>query len=339
MTKSTVNGSGKAARSGAQTLTLLATPLNVPILRALAAGPMQQMALRHQTGLPAQTTLRAQLKRLTAVGAVTRHRRNPFPGTLEYELSPAGAELPQVVDAVEAWLASRPGDPLRLGDDSAKAAIRALTDGWSTTMMRALAAGSRSLTELDRLIVDFNYPSLERRLGAMRLAGLVQAQVANGRSTPYSVTDWLRRGVAPLAAAARWELRHRHTEASPIARIDIETIFMLSMPLSRPGSPLSGSCRIAVELSNAERTQLSGVTVDVIDGCVAACTTDLRNNADAWVHGDVNAWLDAIIEGDDQRLDYGSDCAFARDLVSGVHNALFGWANSIISGSNLTANS
>ncbi len=43
-------------------------------------------------------------------------------------------------------------------------------------MLRALAAGSLSLTELDRLIGALSYPSLERRLVAMRLAGLVGAR-------------------------------------------------------------------------------------------------------------------------------------------------------------------
>lgn len=43
MTGNTVNGSENGARSGAQTLVLLSTPLNVPILRALARGRTAQV--------------------------------------------------------------------------------------------------------------------------------------------------------------------------------------------------------------------------------------------------------------------------------------------------------
>lgn len=302
---------------------LLAAPPNAGVLRALADGPKQQVDLRREAGSPAQTTLRDQLKRLIGAGAVTKHRRNRFPGTLEYELSPAGAELAQVADVVEDWLATGPSGALRLSDDGAKAAIRSLTDGWSTTMLRALAAGPRSLTQLDRLITGLNYPSLERRLGGMRLAGLVEAQSANGHGTPYAVTDWTRSGVAPLAAAARWERRHRCQEAPPIGRIDFETAFMLALPFSAADPSQTGSCRMAVELSRAGQPRVAGVTVAVVDGHVASCTTNLSGEANAWVHGDASAWLDALVAGADQRLEYGSDCAFARTVVTGMHMALF----------------
>ena len=46
-------------RSGAQTLVLLAAPLNVLILRAFADGAKQQAELRRKAGSPAQSTLRA----------------------------------------------------------------------------------------------------------------------------------------------------------------------------------------------------------------------------------------------------------------------------------------
>lgn len=246
MTANTVNGGENGARSGAQTLVLLAVPLNVPILRALAERPKQQLELRQETGSPAQTTLRAQLKRLNEIAAIEKHRRNRFPGVLEYELSAAGRDLLFVADTVERWLERASEGPLPLGGSAAKAAVKAFAGGWSTTMLRALAASPLSLTELDRVIPSLSYPSLsypslERRLAALRLAGQVEAQESNGRGTPYAVSAWTREGVGPLTAAARWERRHMPRNSSPIGRIDAEAVFLLAVPLLSLSEDVSGS--------------------------------------------------------------------------------------------------
>ncbi|HXS47363.1 MAG TPA: winged helix-turn-helix transcriptional regulator, partial [Solirubrobacterales bacterium] len=149
---STVNGSGNGARSGAQTLALLASPLNILILRALSEGPKRQTELRRVAGAPAQTTLRAHLQGLSEIDAIVKSRRNRFPGVLEFELTEAGRDLLSVTTALGRWLRCAPEGPLELGSDAAKAAVKALADGWSTTMLRALAAGPLSLTELDHII-------------------------------------------------------------------------------------------------------------------------------------------------------------------------------------------
>lgn len=324
MTANTVNGGGNGARSGAQTLVLLAAPLNVPILRALAAGPKQQLELRQETGSPAQTTLRAQLKRLDEVAAIEKRRRNRFPGVLEYELSAAGRDLLLVADAVERWLERAPGGPLPLGGNSAKAAIKALAAGWSTTMLRALAAGPLSLTELDRLIVSLSYPSLERRLAGLRLAGQVEAQAGNGRGTPYAVSVWGREGVGPLTAAARWERRHMPRGAAPIGRIDAEAVFLLTVPLLSLSEDVSGSCRMAVELPGSEGPRLAGVVVGVEKGRIASCTSRLQGTADAWALGSTTAWLEAIVRADTDSIEPGGDGRLARTLLESLHRALFG---------------
>lgn len=325
MTANTVNGSGNGngARSGAQTLILLAAPLNVFILRGLADGPKQQTELRRATGSPAQTTLRAQLLRLGEIGAIDKHHRNRFPGVLEYELTVPGRELLFVLDVLARWLDKAPDGPLTLGSNAAKAAIKALAEGWSTTMLRALAAGALSLTELDRLIAALNYPSLERRLGAMRLAGQIEAQPGNGRGTPYAVTEWLRQGVAPLAAAARWERHHLPQITAPIGRLDMEAALLLAVPLLRLPPELSGSCRIAAEVPNGKR-RFAGAMVDVEEGKIASCSTKLQGNPDAWGLGSTSAWLSAMLEHDLDRLELGGDCRLVRALIDGLHRSLFG---------------
>lgn len=324
MTATRVNGGGSGARSGARTLALLAAPLNVLILRALEDGPKKQADLRREAGAPPQTTLRAQLKRLAATGAIAKDRRERFPGVLEYELTASGRELLFVASILERWLDKAPEGALALGSNAAKAATKALVEGWSTTMLRALAAQPLSLTELDGLIGALSYPSLERRLAALRLAGQVEPRPASGRSTPYTVTPWLRQAVAPLASAIRWERRHLPQSTTPIGRLDAETAFLLAVPLLRPPAELSGSCRLATEISNGSSRRLSGITVAVEAGGIASCVTRFSGTPDAWALGPPAAWLDAVIERDLDRLELGGDRRLANSLLDGLHEVLFG---------------
>jgi DNA-binding HxlR family transcriptional regulator len=323
----TVNGSGNGARSGAQTLVLLAVPLNSAILQLLAEGPRQQTELRRETGSPPQTTLRAQLKRLVEIGAIEKRRRNRFPGTLDYELTEAGRDLVPVIHALEGWLDEMPDGTSSLGGMAAKAAIKALAEGWSTTMLRALAAGPISLTELDGVISSLSYPSLERRLSAMRLAGQVRACPGNGRTTRYAVTGRLRRGVGPLIAAARWERQHLPQATPPLGRLDVEAAFLLAVPLLELPAALSGVCRMAVEITSGARQHLAGVTIEVRSGEVVSCVTQIEVGADAWAQGSPSAWLDALMQGDSGRLERGGNSALTRTAVEGLRGALFGFAS------------
>ena len=315
-----MNGSGNKTRSGAQTLILLAAPINFLILRSLAEGPRQQTELRRATESPPQTTLRAQLRHLAEIGALEKRRRNRFPGVLEYELTATGRDLLFAAQVLERWLKLAPDGPLQLGDNAAKAAIKALAEGWSTTMLRALAARPLSLTELDSVISSLSYPSLERRLSALRLAQLVKSQPGNGRGTPYTATDWLRYGIAPIAAAARWERCHRPQSTAPIGGLDVETALLLAIPLLRLPSELSGSCRLAAEVSNGSR-RLAGATVEIAAGEVASCSTKLQGSPNAWALGSISAWLSAMLEHDLDRLELGGDGKLVRALIGDLRSA------------------
>ncbi len=324
MTGDTVNGGGNGARSGAQTLVLLAAPLNVAVLQALAEKPKQQAELRRDTDLPAQTTLRARLKQLVAVGAIAKGRRNRSPEVLEYELTGAGRDLLFVIDALERWLGVAPAGSLSLRDNAAKAAIKSLVEGWSTKMLRALAARPLSLTDMDRIIANLSYPALERRLAAMRLADQVVAQPSNGRGTAYAVSEWGRRGIAPIAAAARWECRHRPALTSPLGRHDAEAAFLLATPLLRLPSDTSGSCRMGVTFPDSGQHRLSGAMIEVREGRVVSCATRLQGHPDAWALGPASAWLRAMIDNDRSALEIGGDGRFARSLLDGLYEALSG---------------
>jgi DNA-binding HxlR family transcriptional regulator len=303
---------------------LLATPLTGFVLRALVEGPKRHAELQLEADFPAQTTLRTQLAHLVKIGAVIKNRRDRFPGAIEYELTASGRDLLGVAQILQRWLDQTPRGPMPLGANAAKAAIKALAEGWSTTMLRALAAGPLTLTELDGLIVPLSYPSLERRLVAMRRAGLIAPCPSRGRGTPYTVTDWARQAIAPLAAAANWEQRHLPDASAPIAGLDVEAAFLLTAPLLSTGNRASGSCRLAVELANGQRRRMAGVTVAVQGGEVTSCATDLQKGADAWAIGSASTWLETLIENHGNRLDVGGNRRLALIVIEALREAQFG---------------
>jgi hypothetical protein len=178
------------------------------------------------------------------------------------------------------------------------------------------------LTELDRVISTLSYPSLERRLGAMRLAGHIEVRPGRSRGTPYAVTDWLRQAVVPLAAAARWERKHAPDGAAAISRLDVEAAFLLAIPmLSLPGDR-SGIGRLAVDMRRGPEHLLAGVNVEVNEGRVLSCVARLQGDVDAVATGSALAWLRAIGSGRAECLEIGGDPHLAEGLIEGLHRAM-----------------
>jgi DNA-binding HxlR family transcriptional regulator len=311
-------------RAGAYALTLLSVPLNVHVLTALELDPLPLMELRRAAGSPPQTTMRQYLRALTQLGVIERQREAGFPGSVDYDLSRRGRELLEVAQVLRSWLAEAPDGPLQPGDTAAKSAIKALTEDWSSAIVRALAARPLSLTELSRLIPALNYPSLERRLGAMRLAGQITPSPSEGRSRPYMATNWLRKAIGPLAAGAEWERRHRPPASTPATRIDVESAFLLTAPLLRLPSNLNGTAKLAVESRRTDGSiDLAGVRVELAAGEVVSCVADLKGYAGAWATGSLGAWLSMVIDGDPGRLEMGGDRDLALTLAESVHSTLF----------------
>jgi DNA-binding HxlR family transcriptional regulator len=309
-------------RAGINALLLLSAPINVAVLQALADGPKALIYLRRAAGSPPQTTMRGHLRALIELEILEKHRRNDFPGPVDVQLTLRGSSLLFVAEIVRGWLATAPDGPIALGSSDAKSAIKALIEGWNSNMVRALAARPLSLTELDRVIGNFNYPSIERRLAAMRLAGQVRAMLGRGRSTPYEVTNWLRRSIGPLGAAIQWERSYLRADATPVSNRDAEATFLLGIPLLDLPADFSGRCRLAVEMRSQAGSALTGVMVTVVEGKVASCISRLGGEADAWASGGVTDWLHAVIQGDVAHLELGGDGSLATAVVDGLHGVL-----------------
>ncbi len=314
-------------------ISLCAGPLTAPILRAHAEGPLRLPELREKIGGAAQTTLRGHVGNPRGIGALARHERGGMPYTVENELTETGLAVLAVADALEAWLARAPQGPIALGSEPAKGAIRALIGGWGSTMLRALAARPLSLTELDALIANLSYPAIERRLSAMRAARQVEPLPGQGGGRPYTVTPWVRQAVAPLLVAGCCECRHMAEEAETATQIDVEAAFLLAVPLVTLPGERSGTCLLAVDTSLAEaaeaddgeaKRRLAGVHVGVEDGQMVSCVSKLEQDPRTWALGTVEAWLDALIDGQLDKLRLGGeDPDLVRALLEGLHASLF----------------
>jgi len=265
--------------------------------------------------------MRGYLRTLAETGVVEKHQGS-FPGAVGYELTTAGRELVEVSELLGAWLRCSPRGSIELGSVEAKRAIKALVDGWSTSMVRALASRPLSLTELNSVITSLSYPSLERRLSAMRMLGLVEAAGERGRGRPYGAGDWLRRAVGPITTAARWEARHWPKDAVPTTNRDIESAFLLGLPLLHLPTDATGFCRLAVQMRKRDVTRLAGVIVEVREGTVVSCIARLKGRAHGWAVGSIGAWFAAILDGERRGLEFGGEQQLAVGLTEGLQDAL-----------------
>lgn len=311
-----------ALRAGGHALMLLAAPLNVEILRHLEPGLLSLQDLRSEVGLPPQSTMRLYLRTLSEIGVVERCRRSEFPTSVDYEITAAGRALLEVGDSVQAWLRSAPSGPRELASSSAKSSIKALVEGWSSHVIGLLAARPLSLTELNSLIPQISYPSLERRLAAMRACDLVEVQHGAGRLRPYEVTPWLRQAVVPITSAIAWERTHAPDKATRLGRLDIEAAFLLAIPLLELPEEITGKCRLAVEVRDGNSSVFAGVLVCIEAGEVTSCVVSLVGEAEAWASGTPLAWLRQMNPSPDGELELGGDRALARALIEALRRTV-----------------
>lgn len=310
-------------RAGGKTLTLLGNPRSFLILKSLAEGPKGQRDLRRDAGFPAQSTLRGQLEALEKEGVVDKRRQDSPPGALEYGLTAPGTELLAVAVSLGRWLATAPRGPIELGSDPAKAAIKGLAEGWSAAVLTTLAEQPLSLTELDKRIAAVSYPTLERCLETMRLAEQLDVGARSPKGTPYAITDWMRRGLGPLALGARWEHRHQPDGVDPIEKSDIDGAILLGGPLFKLSGKVSGVCQLAVKIPDGKQQRRSLGFVEVHSGKVAFRAVYPQVKPDAWASGTLDTWFATVIDADTSGLRMSGDRDLATAVFDGVHEALF----------------
>jgi DNA-binding HxlR family transcriptional regulator len=317
--------SGQGNRVGGTILSLLARPLVVSILRAHLDGPLRLLDVRERIGGAPQSTLRAQVTNLRGIGALVRHVRNRMPYTVENELSEVGHAIVGVADATETWLNQAPLGPIVMGSEAAKVAIKTLVSGWDSSMLHALAIQPLSLTQLNGVIVGLSYPALERRLSAMRAARQVEALPGQASGRPYAVTDWTRQAVKPLAIAGRCECQHLRKRTTPPSQADIETAFLLAVPLAKLPASRSGSCLLAVAGRDsgpaARGGGRPGVEVVIERGEVISCFPAGDRESATRVYGPMDRWFEALAAGCPDSLTVSGDHALVTALIRGLRTS------------------
>jgi DNA-binding HxlR family transcriptional regulator len=271
--------------------------------------------------------MRVQLRELTVLGVLARGRELSFPRSVSYELTHSGRDLLAVADILERWLDGAPPDLVLPGDTQTKRAIKALAEGWEAGIVGMVAAEPRSLTQLSQEISWLSYPSLERRLTAMRAAGLIEALKSTGRGAPCGPTAWLRHAAAPLAAASRFE--HSHVASAQDAKVDIQALLMLAMPIVHLPEAAHGFATLATRQPSHQgeenRPAPEAVTVEIRHGQPRSCATDVEEGAESWVLGAPQAWLEAVVDGVLDSLRFGGPKReLAEGVVSTLHSALRG---------------
>lgn len=239
--------------------------------------------------------------------------------------TPAGREVPLVGAALHRWYERCPAGPVMPGESAGRVLWPLLCD-WASTVVHAVAAKPRSAAEIDEKIGVIPLELVEASLGLLDEAGLVRPLPPEhpGGDERYEPTEWLRLAIAPLAAAARLELRHPREDTAPLAAADVEAILQLSLPLLRAPAGLSGGCALSVELDEGVIGSPVGVTARIDAGRIVACELGIDPDADASAAGPSGAWLDAMIEGDTRGVSSDGDWRLPRDILRGLHKALFG---------------
>jgi DNA-binding HxlR family transcriptional regulator len=308
-------------RAGAQALTVLAAPLHIHTLKALEDGPMELLDLRRAVGSPPESTMRVYTRALEELDILERRRSNEFPATARYTITPVGLGLLKVADFLQEWLQAAPDGPILLGSVAARNGTKALIAGWSSNIVRAVAARAVSLTDLNMLIPKISYPTLERKLGAMRTAKLVSPQPGEGRGTPYGATEWLRQAVIPLTSAVSWERQFPPEPVAQIGRLDVEAAFLLSIPLMVLDPGINGTCRLSVEVRAGSVPAFAGVVVGIEAGKVVSCSSRLEGDAQASASGSAFAWMRQMNGGPPGHLEVSGNFPLA-EAITGALRAL-----------------
>lgn len=237
--------------------------------------------------------------------------------------SPAGHELLFVAFVLERWLNSCPDGSLTLGPEAGPP-LSALLSGWSSTVMHALAARPLTVAETTDAVGTLSYDIVEDRIEEMESAGQLEVLVDESGEERFAVTDWLRMGIAPLAAAARMEHRFPPGDTAPIAALDVEAAFLLTLPLLELPEELSGSCSLAVDLDEDVSPSPAGVTARVEEGQVVSCEARLDEETDSWAAASAGDWLDTVIEPEAKLVRSGGERRLPRRMLYELHQTLFG---------------
>jgi hypothetical protein len=326
MMEGEISESGYKARAGALTLLFLSSPMERHVLLTLLAEATTGVKLQ-EIDPPEEDVLHMHIFADPYMFEPADPNHPPGAPIDEHTMlqpTPAGREVPFVGAVLADWLARCPTGPLAHDVESAPE-ISALLCGWVTMVTHALAGGPLTPEQVCEAIQIADIDSVDARLDSMEDTYLIEeAPAEDPEEEPrLQATEWLRRSVAPLAAAARMELRHPPGDTAPISALDVGAAFRLALPLLELPTELSGSCSLAVELDEGVAGSPAGVTARIESGRVISCEAGLDEDADAWASATTGDWLDTVIEPDAKFVRTGGDRKLPSIMLRELHKTLF----------------
>jgi hypothetical protein len=235
--------------------------------------------------------------------------------------SSKGEQFHFVAAILERWLRNCPDGPLALGPKGAKA-IAPLVCCWSATVTHALASEAMTLTELDSAVQVLSYDAVAEHVEAMERAGQVEALPGPGEAR-YALTEWMREGFAPIAAAARMELHYPEPDVAPPEALDVDAAFQLVLPLLRLPEELAGTCRLDVRVPG-EPSFPVGAMAEIGNGRIVASSPLLDSDGSALITGTPVQWLDTLVDPPSLQLGVSGDFSLVHGMLIALHETLFG---------------
>jgi hypothetical protein len=121
-----------------------------------------------------------------------------------------------------------------------------------------------------------------------------------------------------LTTAAGWERRFIPEPTPGIGRLDVETAFLLSIPLIVMSPKLNGTCRLSVEVRGGSTPVLAGVLIDIDQGKVVSCTSCLDGDVQASASGTAFSWMRQMNGGPSGQLTMGGNFALAQAVTEAL---------------------
>jgi hypothetical protein len=241
------------------------------------------------------------------------------PNTL-LRASSKGEQFLFVAATLERWLRNCPSGPLALGPKGA-GAIASLVCCWSATVTHALASEAMTLPELDRAVQILSYDTVAEHVEAMERVGQVEALPGAGE-TRYALTNWMREGFAPIAAAVRMELHYPEPDVASPEALDVDAAFQLTLPLLQLPQDLRGSYRLDVRVPG-EPSFPVGAMAEAKDGRIIDSSPLLDGNGRALITGTPLQWLDSLVDPPSLQLGVSGDLDMVHGMLLALHETLF----------------
>lgn len=311
-----------AAREG---LSLLRSELNREVVSALAGrGPMTTSDLRAWLVVGSSSTIGKCVDELLQA-SVLRVRRGRVH---EFALTTAGHELAELVEWVDAWLASHPRRDIARSSVGGRA-LRAAADGWRAAILDRVLRSPPRVGDLTREPDGVSRRRLKSDLATLVGAGVLELRMTREGVQRYRATEWGRRFVGLVVAVARWERSHLGERAAPFEIDDMLLALVAALPLLRIPESHRGHCTLTVELGSGVPTaqRAGGVWANFGPGRVLNFGEGAAPRPPvAWASGPVDAWFAALVDGRSEALRSGGDDAlFAKSVIEELHRRLLGY--------------